>query len=120
MIRTKTKVIVVFLLCALAAQAHGSDIQYTITDLGVLDGPSSYPTAMNNLGEVVGYADIYTRYSHAFLYNGSGPLINLGSFGGDYSVSVAQAINDQGMVVGYSNTPGTGGTTHAFLYTSAG
>src|SRR5271166_1931994 len=117
MIRTKTKVIVVFLLCALAAQAHGSDIQYTITDLGVLDGPSSYPTAMNNLGEVVGYADIYTRYSHAFLYAGSGPLVNLGSFGGDYSLSVAEAINNQRMVVGYSDSSGAGNDTRAFLYT---
>ena len=63
---------------------------------------------MNNLGEVVGYADTYTHYSHAFLYNGSGPLINLGSFGGDNSISIAKAINDQGMVVGYSDSSGSG------------
>src|SRR5271166_5300326 len=121
MIRTKTQFIAVFLLCGLAGQARGNDIAYTITDLGVIgSGPDSFPVGINNLGEVVGYADTYTHYSHAFLYNGSGPLINLGSFGGDYSVSVAQAINNQGMVVGYSDT-GAGGTPeHAFLYTQGG
>ena len=112
--------VAVFLLCAVVAPAYGSNIQYTITDLGVLDGPSSYPLGMNNLGQVVGDADIYTRYSHAFLYNGSGPLINLGSLAGDYSVSCAQAINDQGMVVGYTDTPGTGNPTHAFVYKTNG
>ena len=75
---------------------------------------------MNNLGEVVGHADTYTHYSHAFLYNGSTPLINLGSLAGDYSESVATAINNSGMVIGYTDTPGAGNPTHAFLYTTAG
>ncbi len=118
--RMRTSFIAAFLLCAVMTPAYGSNIQYTITDLGVLDGPSSYAVGMNNLGEVVGRADIYTQYSHAFLYNGSGPLINLGSLAGDYSVSCAQAINDQGMVVGYTDTPGTGNPTHAFVYTANG
>jgi len=121
MIRTKTNLIAVFLLCAVVAHVYGGDISYSITDLGVIgNGPNSFPVGMNNLGEVVGYADTYTRYSHAFLYTGSGPLINLGSFGGDYSVSSAQAINDQGTVVGYSDTSAGGSPEHAFLYTGNG
>ena len=115
-----TSLIAVFLPCATMVPAYASNLQYTITDLGVLDGPSSYATAMNNLGQVVGYADTYTEYSHAFLYAGSGPLLNLGSFGGDYSVSVATAINNSGMVVGYSNSSGSGEPTRAFLYTQSG
>src|SRR5271157_4597845 len=115
MIRTKTQFIAVFLLCGLAGQARGNDIAYSITDLGVIgSGPDSFPVGMNNLGEVVGYADTYTHYSHAFLYAGSGPLVNLGSFGGDYSLSVAEAINNQRMVVGYSDSSGAGNDTRAF------
>ena len=75
---------------ALRDQGERESVQYTVSDLGVIgSGPDSFPVGMNNLGQVVGYADTYTHYSHAFLYNGSGPLINLGSFGGDYSISVA-------------------------------
>ncbi len=123
--RITTSLITAFVLCSLVAlysiEASAQSVQYTVSDLGVIgSGPSSYATAINNLGQVVGYADTYTRYSHAFLYTGSGPLVNLGSFGGDYSVSVATAINNSGMVVGYSDT-GSGGTPqHAFLYTQTG
>src|SRR5580700_8927104 len=102
------------------APSMAGNIEYTITDLGVLStAPSnggSHPTAMNSAGEVVGYGDIYTDYSHAFLYNGSLPLVNLGSFGGDYSVSVATSINSSGMVVGYSDSSGAGNPTRAFQY----
>jgi probable HAF family extracellular repeat protein len=105
-------------LCSGGAPAVAGNIEYTIADLGVLSSaPSnggSHPTAMNAAGEVVGYGDIYTDYSHAFLYAGGGPLVNLGSFGGDSSVSVATSINSSGMVVGYSGQP------VAFLYTQSG
>jgi probable HAF family extracellular repeat protein len=108
-------------LCA-SEPAIAGNIEYTITDLGVLpNAPSnggSYATAMSSAGEVVGYGDIYTDYSHAFLYTGSGPLINLGSFGGDYSVSSATSINASGTVVGYSGPTGPG--TLAFVYTQSG
>ncbi len=129
MIRIKTRLIALFVVCAMVAHAYGSDIQYNITYLGVLATPpgdqdqvvqSSYATSLNNLGQVVGYADTYTGYSHAFMYTGSGPLVNMGSLAGDYSVSSAQAINNQGMTVGYTDTPGTGNPTHAFVYTTNG
>jgi probable HAF family extracellular repeat protein len=120
MLRNHNLTIAILVSCALASQAGADDVRYTITDLGVLDGPSSYAVAMNDLGQVAGYADICTRYTQAFLYTGSGPLIKLGSFGGDYSVSCAQAVNNQGMVVGYSDTSPGGGPEHAFVYTQIG
>jgi probable HAF family extracellular repeat protein len=108
---------------ALSSSFAGS-IEYTITDLGILPGaPSnggSHPTAINAAGEVVGYGDDDYYYSHAFLYTGSGSVINLGSFGGDHSVSSAESINFSGMVVGYSDSSGTGNPTRAFLYTQSG
>jgi probable HAF family extracellular repeat protein len=98
-------------------------IEYSITDLGVLStaGSSggSHPTAMNNLGQVVGFADADGYYSHAFFYTGSGPLVDLGTLAGNQNVSVATGINDQSMIVGYTDTPGPGSPTHAFLYTQS-
>jgi probable HAF family extracellular repeat protein len=118
----RTVLTAIALSTALSGSFAGS-IEYTIQDLGVLpSAPSnggSHPTAMNSAGEVVGYGDIYTDYSHAFLYAGSGSPINLGSFGGDYSVSVATSINSSGMVVGYSDSSGMGNPTRAFVYTQA-
>ena len=112
------------MICAATADGRAGNIEYSVTDLGVLsDAPTpggSYALAINSLGEVVGYGDTYTWYSHAFLYTGSGPLVNLGSFGGDYSVSVATAINNSGMVVGYSDSSGAGNPTRAFFYTESG
>jgi probable HAF family extracellular repeat protein len=110
-------------LCSSSAPVVAGNIEYTITDLGVLSSaPSnggSHPTAMNSAGEVVGYGDIYTDYSHAFVYAGSGPLVNLGSFGGDYNVSIATGINNSGMVIGYSGQAGSSPSV-AFLYTQRG
>ena len=122
MIRVTIRLIAIFLLFAVTARAYGDGpIQYSVTDLGVIgNGPESFPTAINNLGQVVGYADTYTHYSHAFLSSSSGTLINLGSFGGDYSNSIATAINNQGMVVGYSDSSAPSGNTNAFLYTANG
>ena len=102
------------LICA-AAQSRG-EIRYTITDLGVLSGPGAYPSAINAEGEVVGHADLYNMYSHAFLYTGSGALINLGSFAGDSSVSEATGINNSGTVVGQSDS---GASAVAFVYTQS-
>ena len=92
MIEMKPRIIALFVLSALGVPVYAGNIQYTATDLGV-SGPDSYAMGVNDLGQVCGYADTYTNYSHAFLYTGTGPLVNLGSFGGDYSVSKADSIN---------------------------
>ena len=116
MVRVATQIIALFVVCTVATRAMGANpVGYSVTDLGVLSGPGSYPQAMNSFDQVVGSADTYTHYAHAFLYTGNGPMINVGSFGGDYSLSVATGINNSGMVIGYSDEGGDNPTV-AFLY----
>jgi len=93
---------------------------YRITDLGTLGGTTSYAWAVNEWGEVAGYAYLSGNSSRAFFWrddnrNGSsdpGEMRNLGTLGG--SVSYGYGINDFGNVVGYSIAPS--GYAHAFLW----
>jgi probable HAF family extracellular repeat protein len=76
---------------------------------------------VNNNGWVAGWGDndpVY-RYSHAWVWTGSGALQNLGSFGGPQSVSIVSGLNDNNWIAGQSDTGGTGGT-HGFLWTGGG
>ena len=103
-----------------------------MTDLGTLGGTdstgsaSSFATAINAGGQVVGYSDVYDAQhnyhgAHAFLYSG-GQMTDLGGLGTDgsgSSTSSACAINASGQVIGTSgvydaqhNFQGQ----HAFLY----
>ncbi len=89
----------------------------TMTDLGTLTGGrSSGARGMNNLGDVVGHADLTTPLGqhaiHAFLYN-AGSMTDLGTLPLGSQFSSAAAINDAGQVVGVSasSTP-----YRAFLY----
>jgi len=70
---------------------------YQIIDLGTLGGDESSASDVNNLGQVVGFADLPDGTHHAFLYSG-GPLQDLGTLGGAYSS--ASAINDSGQISG--------------------
>jgi probable HAF family extracellular repeat protein len=110
------------LLSAVASGAPGATpYPYAVTDLGSLAGPTSVARAINDAGQVVGYADsgpVY-RYSHGFFWGGSGPLQDLGTFGGFGTESAAYAINNNSWVVGYAEfTPN--GASHAFLSTGSG
>ena len=78
-----------------------------MTDLGTLGGLSSGAEAINNSGQVVGYAS-----NHAFLWQKETGMVNLGSLGG--SACSAYGINDAGQVVGYSRT--ASGSSHAFIW----
>jgi len=72
-----------------------------MADLGALDyGSDAY--GVNESGQVVGYAQVGTvdpweMYGHAFLWNGS--MQDLGTLG--WTQSQANAINDNGQVVGH-------------------
>jgi probable HAF family extracellular repeat protein len=99
-----------------AAAAEDDGVrQYQAIDLGTLEGgPNSYPTAVNDLREVVGSSQVgTTRFSHAFLWR-KGKLIDLGVLNPDFPVSYAYDINDRGQIVGTSAAV-TGGF-HAVLW----
>lgn len=94
----------------------------TMTDLGTLVGAgSSFGRDINNLGQVTGYANVFSgnkAYNHAFLYDGTN-MLDLGTLGGDNSLG--REINDTGWVTGRSDTvPGDPDTWHAFLYNGTG
>jgi len=86
----------------------------TMTDLGTLGGSSSAAYAINNNGQVVGYASPPNSSVHAFLYSG-GKMTDLGVL---FDSSVAEAINNFGVVVGTADVLLSNGTTanHAFIY----
>jgi probable HAF family extracellular repeat protein len=82
-------------------------------DLGTLGGSASMGNAsssawdINNSGQVVGEAYTSSGERHAFLYE-DGQMKDLGTLGGT-TMSIANAINDSGQVVGTSGS-------RAFLY----
>jgi probable HAF family extracellular repeat protein len=82
----------------------------TILDLG----PNVAPKAINASGQVVGDV-VNGSQTHAFLYS-NGSLADLGTVGG-FTNSHANALNDNGKVVG-SLDNGTGSVQHALLYNS--
>jgi probable HAF family extracellular repeat protein len=78
---------------------------YQAIDLGVA-GRNSVAKGINNVGQVVGYADAFAgplQVSYATLWNGTTPT-TLGTLTNpEYRFSRATGINDAGKVVGYEN-----------------
>jgi probable HAF family extracellular repeat protein len=97
----------------------------TLTDLGTLGGDSSQANAINNAGQVVGWADTLPGTStdeDAFLYS-DGQMTDIGGLPGATN-SVATSINDAGQIAGYSSFgaggggPGGNPDENAFLYSA--
>ncbi len=80
-------------------------------DLGTLGGNAAGGEAINNSGDIVGWADTASGDRHAFLDNGSN-MQDLGTLGG--SESWAMGINAGGDVTGWADT--AGGAQDAFFY----
>src|SRR5262245_21683664 len=75
---------------------NGQSDSGEMRDLGTLGGINSAATGINTGGQVVGWAEIDSSRSHAFLWQ-NGTMIDLGTLGGD--ASAATAINNNGQVV---------------------
>jgi probable HAF family extracellular repeat protein len=84
---------------------------FSVVDLGTLGGAESEARAINNNGQIVGYAFNSLGKRRAFLYN-NGQMSDLGTFGG--AESEAYDINDSGAVVGKAKN--ADGKDRAFLY----
>lgn len=86
-------------------------------DLGVYSGDTnSAATGINNSGDIVGtsFGFFFPVPYHAVLWKHGGPIQEIGSLAG--TNSYANAINDSGMIVGYSTL--ADGANDAFLWTS--
>lgn len=83
----------------------------SVTVLGTLGGTRSQGTAVNDSGDVAGFASLADGYQNAFAEIG-GMMIDLGTLGGGNSY--AYGINDSRAVVGYSAL--ADGSQAAFLY----
>jgi len=68
-------------------------------DLGTLGGADSHARAINDFGQVVGYAENSIGNRRAFRWDGAG-MIELGDLGGTYGD--AKAINNHGWATGLS------------------
>jgi probable HAF family extracellular repeat protein len=76
----------------------------TITDLGTLGGASSAANAINNLGQIVGWAA--TSTGAAYFLDSNGTMTDLGAYNGN----TPEAIDDSGAFVGYTAFIYSGGT----------
>lgn len=84
-------------------------------NIGNLGGTWGQAYGINNAGWVVGRSQTASGDMHAFLFQNSGPLVDLGTLtvGAGYD-SFARGINSSGQVVGYSER--SGNVTKAFVY----
>lgn len=96
------------------AQQHAAQ-QGGMLDLGTLGGDGSLGIAINQAGQIAGYADIEDGSFHAFVHDGA-KMTDLGTLGG--RTSYATGINNSGMVVGAAQLEN--GYRRAFLWTPAG
>jgi probable HAF family extracellular repeat protein len=81
-------------------------------DLGTLGGPNAFPSAMNDLAQIAGFAFTSGDIFHAMVAR-DGALVDLGSLGSwPNDFSRARGINSSGHVVGWTATPD--GTTGFF------
>lgn len=75
-----------------------------MTTLGTLGGISSAGNAINDAGQIVGYAETASNWAHAFVWE-NGVMTDLGTLGGNSST--AWGINDLGQIVGEADPVGS-------------
>jgi probable HAF family extracellular repeat protein len=86
-----------------------------MTDLGTLDGPAASSNALtiNSSGQVVGWSTAPAGATIVAFADLDGSMIDLGTIDGGTS-SVANGINDAGVVIGNSDTASS--DEHGFVY----
>lgn len=84
----------------------------TVQDLGTLGGENSTARDINNDGTIVGYSEIATDETVAFVWRDDIGMQSLGTLGG--ANSRAYGINSAGQIVGESDT--ASGQVHATLW----
>jgi probable HAF family extracellular repeat protein len=114
-----------FLLAGMPAAVSGGvtrvEARWLITDLGTLGGQESEATGINDVGQIVGWAETSVKgprgqLDHAFLWK-KGKMRDLGTLGGPESR--ANAINSRGQIVGEADAKmkdNEGPISHAFLW----
>jgi len=87
----------------LAAEDQKSEhVRYSVIDLGTFGGPGTNSSAydMNNAGWVAGSANLTAGGpQHAFLWYGSGPLLDLGTLGGPNSEAGGPNLRGEGAIL---------------------
>ena len=140
---TMQNLLIAILLAAHAGIAYAAEGPFFPIDLGTLGGTESYAVAVNDSGQIVGFAYAYLPAipaswnckpvqvtpgvwicAHAFSWTPTGGMVDLGTLGGaapdgSPALSNAHAVNASGQVVGTSFT-GIPGQLHAFSWTPAG
>lgn len=115
----KRTLLITTCLALLVATASAGTISYQIRDLGRLSGGEGWSWncayGISDTGLVAGDARASDGRTHTFLFDGT--MNDLGTLPSGRPESHATGINNNGQVVGYSNThPGDYADNHAFLY----
>lgn len=83
--------------------------------MGDLEGGPTYCNALNSTGQAVGQSQVGTFGEQAFVWSIDTGMVALPLLG-DYCYSSAMAINDSGLIVGYSSAGIGKGPYHAVVW----
>ncbi|WP_096292005.1 PEP-CTERM sorting domain-containing protein [Nitrosomonas ureae] len=112
----KRTAIVFAAIYAISAPALGY-ADWSLTKLGTLGGASSFASALNDVGQVVGASEFVPggkdRAAHAYITGSDG--IGMTDLGAIRRFSFAQDINETGQVVGATTVDRVTGFEHAFI-----